>query len=350
MTDPKKQALQQEIARHPLVMKAERLCNHYEIPTWIVAFCVYGLWITLTMHYAVIPWWVLAVLAPISIAWHGSLCHEATHNHPMNRTVASIIAYPPLGMLDPFVLYRESHQKHHRNEHLTDPYEDPESYFIRAEDWDKKSRFMQSLWMFNQTFAGRMLIGPALVYGRWFGIEIRAMLRGDRARMRIWGEHALLVGALLYYITQVCGIPAWQYFVLFVYPGASLGMVRSFYEHRYDAEPLGRCVVVENSPFFQLLFLNNNFHAVHHDKPGMPWYMLDDHYRSLKAHYQAANNDYIIASYGKLMWQHLFTPIFHPVHPRTDTSDIPPEAQPTREHAALVDAVIAPAVDDARAN
>lgn len=344
--DPEKQQFYQEIARHPLVMKAERLCNHYEIPTWIVIFAIYGTWFLLTWHYAVIPWYVLAVAAPLVIAWHGSLRHEATHGHPINSRIATLVGYPPLGLLDPFVLYRESHQKHHRNEHLTDPYEDPESYFYRPEDWQKKSALMQNIWVFNQTFAGRMLLGPLLVYGRWYAVEVKAMLRGDRARMRIWAEHVLLVAALLFYLSQVCGIPLWQYVLLFVYPGASIGMIRSFYEHRYDAEPLGRCVLVERSPFFQLLFLNNNFHAVHHDKPAMPWFQLDDYYRSLKDYYQQANNHYVVESYGKLMRDFLFTPVFYPVHPRSDTSVVPPEEQPTRETAALVEAVLPDVVDD----
>jgi len=344
--DNRPQAWRDEAARHPLVAQARRVCDRYEIPTWIVIFAVYGAWLTLTFYYHAIPWYVLALAAPLVIAWQGSLRHEASHGHPINRRVATVVGYPPLGLLDPFVLYRESHQKHHRNEHLTDPYEDPESYFYRPEDWQKKSRFMQALWVFNQTFAGRMLLGPLLVYGRWYGVEIRAMLRGDRARMRIWGEHMVLVAALLYYLTQVCGIPLWQYLALFVYPGASVGMIRSFYEHRYDAEPLARCVLVEKSPFFQLLFLNNNFHAVHHDKPAMPWYQLDGYYRSMRDYYQEANRHYVVESYGKLMRDYLFTPVFYPVHPRRDTSVMPPETQPTGEVAMLVDAVLPEASDN----
>lgn len=347
MSDRKTHPPAQDIAREPMVRKARELCDRYEIPTWIVIFSVYGAWLTLTLYFHVIPWYVMAVLAPLVIAWHGSMRHEATHDHPMSRRVATVIGYPPLGLLDPFVLYRESHRKHHRNEYLTDPYEDPESFFYRAEDWERKSRFMQRLWVFNQTFAGRMLLGPLLVYGRWFAIELKAMWRGDRARMRIWAEHAVLVAVILYYVTQVCGIPVWQYLLFFVYPGASVGMIRSFYEHRYDAEPLGRCVLVEKSPFFQLLFLNNNFHAVHHDKPGLPWYKLGDHYRALRAHYHEASRDYVVESYGKLMRDYLFTPVFYPVHPRSDTSDLPPEAQPTKGKP-LVDAVL-PSLDDVRA-
>jgi fatty acid desaturase len=348
-TNPDHLTLGDDVHRHPLVQKAERLCNAYEIPTWIVVFSVYGAWLTLTFYYQAIPWYAMMILAPLTIAWHGSLRHEATHNHPINKTVATFVGYPPLGLLDPFVLYRESHQKHHRNEHLTDPYEDPESYFHTQEDWEKKHRILKALWVFNQTFAGRMLIGPLMVYARWFGIEIKAMLRGDRSRMRIWGEHVVLVAAIMYWVTQVCGIPAWQYMLLFVYAGASVGMIRSFYEHRYDAEPLGRCVLVEKSLFFQLLFLNNNFHAVHHDKPGMPWYQLDEYYRARKDYYQQASAHYVVESYGKLMWNYLFTPVFYPVHPMgaAATSGHRPEDQPTVEKP-LVDTVL-PTLDNDRA-
>ncbi|MCH2547988.1 MAG: fatty acid desaturase [Alphaproteobacteria bacterium] len=345
MTNKNNSSLQSEISRHPLVIKADRLCHYYEVPTWIVTICVYSLWLTLTFYFQAIPWYAMAILAPLTIAWHGSLRHEATHNHPINRKVATLVGYPPLNLCDPFVLYRESHQRHHRNEHLTDPYEDPESFFYRKEDWESKSWLMQKLWIFNQTFFGRMTIGPAIIYGRWYVREVKAMLLGDTTRMRIWAEHAIIVAALLYWVTQICGIALWQYVVFFAYPGISIGLIRSFYEHRYDASPLGRCVLVERSPFFQMLFLNNNFHAVHHDKPGMPWYQIDEYYRARKEYYQQASENYVVESYGQLMREFMFKPIFYPVHPLAETSHIPPEEHATHEKP-LVDAVLPIFEDD----
>lgn len=315
MESPKTPFSREEMRREPLVQMAERLCNRLEIPTWIVIFSVYGAWLTLTLYFNHIPWYAMAVFAPLVIAWQGSLRHEATHGHPINRTIATLVGYPPLGLLDPFLLYRKAHIAHHRNEHLTDPEVDPESYYVHRDSWAQMPKWLRGLLIVNQTFAGRMLLGPLIGYSRYYWHEAKALLRGDFSHARIWAEHVLLVAAVLYFVTQICGISAWQYFMFFVYPGASVGMIRSFYEHRYDAEPLGRCVVVEKSPFFQLLFLNNNFHAVHHDKPGLPWYMLDERYAEKKEYYQAMGMSYTVQSYGELMWHYMFRPIFHPVHP-----------------------------------
>jgi fatty acid desaturase len=315
MQHRKPDPLAEDIARDPRVLMAARLSNRLEIPTWIVIFSVYGAWLTLTLYFHAMPWYVMALAAPLVIAWQGSLRHEATHGHPINRTVATIVGYPPLGLLDAFPLYRKTHIAHHRNEYLTDPDADPESYYIRRDTWERMSRPMRALMLANQTFVGRMVLGPLIGYGRYYAYEIRSLLRGDFSHVRIWAEHLLLVGVVMYYVTQVCGISAVEYLLYFVYPGASVGMIRSFYEHRYDESPLARCVVVEKTPFFQLLFLNNNFHAVHHDKPGLPWYMLDGYYAERKEYYQAMNMSYRVEGYAALMWHYLFRPIFHPVHP-----------------------------------
>ncbi|WP_242600803.1 fatty acid desaturase, partial [Erwinia billingiae] len=52
----------------------------------------------------------------------------------------------------------------------------------------------------------------------------------------------------------------------------SLTKIRSFYEHRAEENPQARSVLNEAGPFWRLLFLNLNYHLVHHDLPGLPWY------------------------------------------------------------------------------
>lgn len=67
--------------------------------------------------------------------------------------------------------------------------------------------------------------------------------------------------------------PVW--FVLAVsYPALALTKVRSFYEHRAADDPLARSVINEAGLFWRVLFLNLNYHSVHHDLPGVPWYGL----------------------------------------------------------------------------
>lgn len=345
MTAPKPPIFGDTIRQAPLVQMAERICNRLEVPTWIVILGVYGAWLTLTLHFHSIPWYVMAVSAPLVIAWHGSLRHEASHGRPINIAVATVVGYPPLGLLDPFPLYRKTHIQHHRNEYLTDPDADPESYYVHHDTWERLPKAVRGLLLANQTFIGRMLLGPLISYGRYYWREVKALLRGDFSHARIWVEHAVLVAAVMYYVTQVCGIPAWQYLAFFVYPGTSVVMIRSFYEHRYDAEPLGRCVVVERSPFFQLLFLNNNFHAVHHDKPGLPWYVLDEYYAANREYYQSEGRSYPVQGYGGLMWRYLFRPVFHPAYPPEAGRERMPES---RADEVPAQGAAAPLDDDAR--
>ena len=62
--------------------------------------------------------------------------------------------------------------------------------------------------------------------------------------------------------------PLW--FVLAVsYPALALTKVRSFLEHRAADDPLARSVINE-AGLRRVLFLNLNYHAVHHDLPGSP--------------------------------------------------------------------------------
>lgn len=54
------------------------------------------------------------------------------------------------------------------------------------------------------------------------------------------------------------------------YPALALTKVRSFLEHRAADDPLARSVINEAGLPWRALFLNLNYHAVHHDLPGSP--------------------------------------------------------------------------------
>ena len=70
-----------------------------------------------------------------------------------------------------------------------------------------------------------------------------------------------------------------RYLLLFVYPGTSLTLLRSFAEHPAATEPGHRVAIVERAGPFSLVFLNNNLHAAHHRAPGIAWYRLPDFHR-----------------------------------------------------------------------
>src|SRR3546814_17450489 len=103
--------------------------------------------------------------------------------------------------------------------------------------------------------------------------------RGDTRHAAAWALHAAGVALVLLWVIAVCGLPLWQYLLLFVYPGIALSLVRSFLEHQARPAVSERSVIVESGPLMRLLFLNNNLHLVHHDKPGLPGYRLPAFYR-----------------------------------------------------------------------
>jgi fatty acid desaturase len=66
------------------------------------------------------------------------------------------------------------------------------------------------------------------------------------------------------------------------------------------------------------LFLNNNFHVVHHMHPGVAWYKLPALYFGNRAHYLRRNDGYQYRSYAEIFRQFLFRakdPVPHPIWP-----------------------------------
>ena len=112
------------------------------------------------------------------------------------------------------------------------------------------------------------------------------------------------------------------------YLGLSILNLRTFAEHQAHEAEGGRSVIVEASPVFGLLFLNNNLHYVHHEHPRVPWYDLPALYRSRKAEFLAANASYSFTGYGDMFRRYLFhrkTPVPHPYPaPRLGSCLTPP--------------------------
>src|SRR5688572_24014575 len=110
--------------------------RRFEAPTGLVALGVYAGWLGLTWHYHSLPAWLILPLGAALMALHGSLQHEAIHGHPTPwRSLNAMIAGAPLALWLPYPLYRESHLAHHGCGRLTDPIEDPESFYLAPERW-----------------------------------------------------------------------------------------------------------------------------------------------------------------------------------------------------------------------
>ena len=132
-------------------------------PTWLVAFGLYAAWAALIWFHASLPWWVIGPAGAYLVGLHFSLQHEAIHSFlsaPKWLRWAAVM--PPLGLWQPFPLYYENHRKHHQNTHLTEPGVDTESYYQRSEHWAAMHPARRAALLANQTFAGRVLVGPVL--------------------------------------------------------------------------------------------------------------------------------------------------------------------------------------------
>jgi fatty acid desaturase len=285
-------------------------------PTLAVAAAIYGGFLLLTWYHAALPWWLLAAAGGYVTAWQASLQHETVHGHPFRRRWANrLLGMPGFLLWLPWGVYRDTHLRHHVDSRLTDPLEDPESFYVTPAVWARMGRLGRAwLWAQN-TLAGRLILGPVRTVAGFLRAEAALLAGGDRRRRRHWLWHLPGAALVACWTFWVCGVPAWLYLLTFVYPGTALMLLRSYLEHQ-AAESVGaRTAVVEAGPVMSLLYLNNNLHAVHHAAPALPWYALPRAYRARRAQVLAGNGGYRYPSYTRIVARHLFQPKEPPVHP-----------------------------------
>lgn len=289
-----------------------------EWQTVVLALVIYGGFLGLTWFWQSLPLAVVIALGGWLIAWHGSLQHEVIHGHPTrNRSINDAIGWPPLSLWLPYAIYREGHLTHHRDEHLTDPIEDPESSYLTQAGWDRLGLVGRSLARWNSTLFGRLILGPLVMIVSFLAQEAALLLEGARARSNFWIRHAIGVAAVLVWVIAVCGMPLWLYLFGFVYVGAALTRLRSYAEHRYADHHDERTAIVENSTLFGLLFLYNNLHVLHHQRPGVPWYRIPALYQRHKQTLVLINGGLIYDGYLDVARRYFFRPhddLRHPLH------------------------------------
>jgi fatty acid desaturase len=111
---------------------------------------------------------------------------------------------------------------------------------------------------------------------------------------------------VLIWVGVVCDIPLLAYVLLFVYPGISITLLRSFAEHQARGEVGERLAIVEAGPLMSLLFLNNNLHYLHHLSPRVAWYRLPGRWRAERAQVLEANGGYYFGGYGDIIRRYAF--------------------------------------------
>lgn len=279
----------------------------------------YAVWAAGGLLYAAAAWLAIPLLA-LSIVLHSSLQHEAIHRHPTRSARWNeALVFLPLGLLIPYRRYRETHLAHHVDSRITDPYDDPESFYLDAADHQRLPRIVRLMLASNATLTGRILIGPAIAAARFLVSETHTAIRlhGVEAQewRRAWALHAFGLGGVLAVIHFVFAIPIFAYFGAVYLAMAVLG-VRGFCEHRWAEAVDARTVIVERSRL-SLLFLHNNLHLVHHKQPHLPWYALPAAYHARRPEWLAMNGGYAFAGYRAVLRAFAVQakePVVHPAH------------------------------------
>ena len=281
-----------------------------------------ALLVTCYLGWAAAIFWISALWLPLGfvatvilIALHSSLTHELIHGHPFEKALANeIVGFPCLGLLVPYRRFKDLHIAHHRDENLTDPYDDPESNYLDPEVWARQPGWARRLLMFNNTLMGRILVGPAVGMFAFLRADVRAMRAGDRSVTLAWALQIPSV-ALVLTLVSWSAMPLWAYLIA-AYLGYGIIKIRTYLEHRAHDHANGRTAIVEDRGPLAFLFLNNNLHVVHHMYPKVPWYDLPALYRADRQKYLDRNDSYVYRSYAQIFRQHFWhakDPVPHPL-------------------------------------
>lgn len=294
----------------------------------MLALC-YGAWVSATLWLPEVSMVLAIAQAGVAVALHGSLQHEVIHGHPFRARWLSVAAvFPALCLIIPYARFRDTHLAHHRDANLTDPYDDPESNYLDPLRWAGLARPVRGVLALNNTLLGRIVLGPVLGTIGFVLNELRVHRAGDHRVVQGWLWHVPAVAVVLVWL-WTAPMPFWAYGVA-VYFGLGLLKIRTYLEHRAHEASRARTVIIEDRGPLSLLFLNNNFHVVHHMHPDVPWYDLPGLYRANKARYQAMNDGYVYQSYAQVIARYLFAakdPVAHPLMERAPATAPQPEAQ-----------------------
>jgi fatty acid desaturase len=293
-----------------------RPATRVEWPTLAVLGFAYAGWAGLTLVSATLTLWVAVPLLALVLALLSSLQHEAIHGHPFrDQRLNDALVFPALGLLLPYERFREMHLAHHFDPLLTDPHDDPESNYLDPATWQRLSRPARLILAANNTLLGRMAMGPLLGMAWLWGQDLAAIRAGDRAIARAYGLHVLGVLPVALWLGFVAAMPVWAYLVA-CWLALAILRVRTFLEHQAHERTGARSVVIEDRGPLAFLFLNNNFHAVHHAHPRLPWYRLPGEYARRRDEFLRRNDGYRYGSYAEVFARYLFRrkdPVAHPI-------------------------------------
>lgn len=297
-------------------MRSARL-RQTEWVTLGLIFGCYGLWLIAGLLWTT-PFWFFSLIAlPVLAAFQTSLQHETIHGHPTpSSPLNELLVSLPLAVVFPYRRYRDLHLKHHRDEHLTDPFEDPESYFWAPDQVRRMNDFQRLIFALNNTLLGRIVIGPILTIIGFTRTETKRLQVNETGVRLAWALHLPGLIALALIITNLFQMPLWTYALFVVYPALSLTAMRAYAEHQAAENVGARSAVVEAHPFWSLLYLNNNLHIVHHASPATPWYDIPKLYTDRRQQFLTANENTLFLGYRDIWKRFAFQikqPVEHPI-------------------------------------
>lgn len=292
-----------------------------EFPTWGLIVVIYGGWFATLCYWQTLGRLPATLLLIGFTAWYMSLQHELIHGHPTRLAwFNQLLGTLPLAVWYPYGLYRDSHLAHHNHDHLTVPVDDPESYYFTDETWATFSPWQRRLIHARNTFPGRLLLAPLLDIAQTIAGAYQAFRHLDLRSMAMWLIHGALLVPLFVWMEMI-GFSALWFVVAVSYPALALTKVRSFLEHQAADDPHARSVINEASLVWRVLFLNLNYHVVHHDLPGVPWYGLRAIYLRDKAQYQRRNQHFVVRGYGEWLRRFWAKAVDVTVHPGVKQHD-----------------------------
>ncbi len=287
-----------------------------EWPTLGLILATYAGWVLVTAFGEMLTVWLALPMLTLLLVLHSSLQHEMMHGHPFRDQRASdVLAWPGLGLFIPYGRFRALHLAHHKDANLTDPHDDPESFYFAPEIYARLHWSFRAMLEVNNTLSGRIVLGPLVGTEAFMRTEIGLIRRGVPGVLRDWLVHLGTVAGVLWWLANVASLPVWAY-VIAAYCALSILKIRTFAEHQAHERAPSRSVIIEDRGPLAFLFLNNNLHAVHHSHPAVPWYALPRVFKAKRAFYLARNGGYHFPSYWFVLARYFFRakePLPHPL-------------------------------------
>ncbi|MFK5977899.1 MAG: fatty acid desaturase [Rhizobiaceae bacterium] len=288
-----------------------------EWPTVMAIIGCYLLWFGMVLFGGIIPAPLWIVITGLIATFYWSLVHEVIHGHPTgNQFINDASIFFSIGWFYPVGRFRDTHLQHHATGELTDPFDDPESWYLSGPNWRQSEGISRLILKFNNTLFGRMLIGPIISVFRFYAGEIQIVRQADEESVRVirsWNWHLSGV-VFLAFVILFSPIPVWQV-AASAYLGISFLLVRTFLEHQACEIHGERTVIIERLCPIAFMFLYNNLHCVHHTRPSMAWYKLPAYYKAHREAFLDYNNGYVYSSYFAIFKKYFFRakePVMHP--------------------------------------